>query len=127
MSIPVLRVEQFLLASIQDALTDSEALQLKRNLLAEIRRSGARGVLLDVSGVDVVDSFTARILGGIGNAAELMGAPTVLVGLQPEVAMTMVELGLELRGMTTALNVDRGLRLLRALAGERIHQEMTDG
>lgn len=119
MSIPVLRVEEFLLASIQDALTDSEALQLKRNILAQIRRSRARGVLLDVSGVDVVDSFTARILGSIGDAAELMGAPTVLVGLQPEVAMTMVELGLELQGITTALNIDRGLHMLRALAGER--------
>ncbi len=115
MSIPVLEVEGFLLASIQESLEDSAALHLKKDLLEGIRRTQARGILLDVSGVDIVDSFTARVLGGIGGAARLMGARTVLVGLQPEVAMTMVELGLELREIATELNADRGIHLLRAL------------
>lgn len=115
MSIPVLQVEGFLLASIQEALEDSDALRLKQDLLDGVRRTRARGILIDASGVDIVDSFTARILGGIGGAARLMGARTVLVGLQPEVAMTMVDLGLELREIETELNADRGLHLLRRL------------
>lgn len=117
MSIPVIEVEGFLLVTIQDSLEDAAALQLKKDLLDGIRRHRTRGILIDVSGVDVVDSFTARILGGIGGAARLMGARTVLVGLQPEVAMTMVDLGLELREIATELNADRGLQLLRALVG----------
>ncbi len=117
MSIPVLQVEGFLLASIQEALDDTAALQLKKDLLDGLRRTRARGVLIDASGVDIVDSFTARVLGGIGGAARLMGAHTVLVGLQPEVAMTMVELGLEMPGIRTELNTDRGLLLLRMLCG----------
>jgi rsbT antagonist protein RsbS len=114
MTIPVLVVEGFLLASIYEALEDDVALQLKRDVLDGLRRSRANGVLIDVSGVDIVDSFTASVLGSIGGVARLMGARTVLVGLQPEVAMTMVELGLALRDVATELNVDRGLEYLRA-------------
>ena len=114
MSIPVLRVEGFLLASIQEALEDRDALQLKKDLLQGLRQTRASGVLIDASGVDLVDSFTARVLGSIAGAARLMGARTVVVGLQPEVAMTMVELGLELPGIVFELNTDRGLQWLRA-------------
>ncbi len=119
MSIPVLQVEGFLLASIQEALEDTAALQLKKDLLDALQRTRARGVLIDVSGADIVDSFTARVLGGIGGAARLMGAKTMLVGLQPEVAMTMVDLGLELQDVAMELNTDRGLQLLRALVDGR--------
>ncbi len=119
MSIPVLQVEGFLLASIQEALEDTAALQLKKDLLDALQRTRARGVLIDVSGADIVDSFTAQVLGGIGGAARLMGAKTMLVGLQPEVAMTMVDLGLELQDVAMELNTDRGLQLLRALVDGR--------
>lgn len=116
MSIPVLQVEGILLACIQEALEDHDALQLKQDLLRGLQRTRSLGVLIDVSGIDLVDTFTARVLGGIAGAARLMGARTVLVGLQPEVAMTMVELGLELRGVLTELNTERGLQVLRAAA-----------
>jgi rsbT antagonist protein RsbS len=113
MSIPVLRVDGFLLASIQEALEDQAAIELKKNLLEEVRRSRAQGILIDVSGVDLIDSFTARVLGSIGRSARLLGTSTVLVGLQPEVAMTMLDLGLELSDLATELNTERGLELLR--------------
>jgi rsbT antagonist protein RsbS len=118
MTIPVLRVEGFLLASIQEALEDRDALQLKKDLLEGLRQTRSRGVLIDASGVDLVDSFTARVLGGIAGAARLMGALTVVVGLQPEVAMTMVELGLELPGIVFELNTDLGLQWLRKELGD---------
>jgi rsbT antagonist protein RsbS len=127
MSIPVLELEGFLLASIHEALEDSDALRLKKDLLDGLRRTRARGVLIDVSGVDIVDSFSARVLGGIGGAARLMGARTVLVGLQPEVAMTMVELDLELRDVATELNANRGLQFLRALVDGRDPRETERG
>jgi len=111
-----LQIEGVLLASIQEALEDSAALALKRALLEGLRRTRAPGVLLDVSGVDLVDSFTARVFAEIGAAARLMGAEVVLVGLQPEVAMTMVELGLELHSVATELDVNRGL--------QRIHERL---
>lgn len=114
MTIPVLHVAGFLFAPIQEALEDSVALQLKHDLLAELQHSQSRGVMIDVSGVDIVDSFTARLLSGISRAVRLMGARTVLVGLQPEVAMTMVDLGLELPDIATELDADRGLQLLQA-------------
>lgn len=116
MSVSVLEIDGFLLASIQESLEDSVALQLRRDLLEGLRRTKAPGVLIDVSGVDVVDSFTARLLSEIGRAARLMGAVTVLVGLRPEVAMTMVGLDLELRDVLTELDVERGLERLRQRA-----------
>jgi rsbT antagonist protein RsbS len=112
-TIPVQLLERFLFATIQEALEDDDALRLKKDLLEGLRRTKARGVLIDGSGMDIVDSFTARVLGSVAAAARLMGARTVLVGLQPEVAMTMVELGLELPGIAFELNADRGLQWLR--------------
>jgi rsbT antagonist protein RsbS len=111
--IPVLELAGSLAVSVQEALDDRTALDLKRDLLRALARTHARGVVVDVSGVDVIDSFAARVLGELGGAVRLMGARMVLVGLSPEVAMTMVELGLDLPGIGVELNMARGIELLR--------------
>lgn len=113
MKIPVLELGGSLAVSVQEALDDRTALELKRDLLRALARTHARGVVVDVSGVDVIDSFAARVLGELGGAVRLMGARMVLVGLSPEVAMTMVELGLDLPGIGVELNMARGIELLR--------------
>jgi rsbT antagonist protein RsbS len=120
--IPVLELGGSLAVSVQEALDDRTALELKRDLLRALARTHARGVVVDVSGVDIVDSFAARVLGEVGGAVRLMGPRMVLVGLTPEVAMTMVELGLELPGIGVELNLARGIELLREeAASSRSH------
>ncbi len=112
--IPILRVEQFLLVTIQVDMHDRLALTLQDDLTAQIVSSRARGVLIDISALDIVDSFIGRMLSNIANMSRILDAETVVVGMQPSVAITLVELGLSLPGIRTALNVDRGMDLLRA-------------
>jgi rsbT antagonist protein RsbS len=116
--VPVVRIGNTLLATVQEDLYDRDALDLQENLNAALERSGARGVLLDVSVVETVDSYLGRVLRDIALGARLLGAHTVVVGIQPAVAITLVELGLELRGVHTALNPEKGLALLRRLFAE---------
>ena len=112
--IPILKLGQFLLVTIQVDMHDRLALILQEELTARIVTDGARGVLIDISSLDIVDSFIGRMLSNIAGMALVLDADTVVVGMQPSVAITLVELGLSLPGIKTALNVDRGMDLLRA-------------
>ena len=111
--IPILRIGEFLLVTIQVDMHDQLALTLQDDLTAAIEKSGAKGVLLDISALDMVDSFIGRMLSHISAIASILSASTVVVGMQPAVAITLVELGLELPGVLTALNAERGMALLR--------------
>jgi rsbT antagonist protein RsbS len=112
--IPILHLSEFLLVTIQVDMHDRLALALQDDLTQQIVSKGARGVLIDISALDVVDSFMGRMLANIASMARILDAETVVVGMQPSVAITLVELGLSLPGIRTALNVDRGMDLLRA-------------
>ena len=111
--IPILSLENFLLVSIQVDMHDQLALSLQDDLASSIVRKKARGVLIDISALDVVDSFIGRMLGTIAGVSRVLDAETVVVGMQPSVAITLVELGLSLSGIRTALNIDRGMQILR--------------
>ncbi|HET7036568.1 MAG TPA: STAS domain-containing protein [Thermomicrobiaceae bacterium] len=118
--VPIVHLGDVLIASVQEDLTDRDAALLQEELNGLVERTGARGVLLDVSLLQIIDSFLGRMLHDIASGARLLGAQTVVVGIQPAVAVTLVELGLELRGVRTALNPDRGMALLgRLLSRER--------
>jgi rsbT antagonist protein RsbS len=111
--IPILRLGDVLLITIQVDLHDRSAVALQEDLADAISRTGAKGVLIDISAMEIVDSFIGRMVSTIASVGRLMDARTVLVGMQPAVAITLVELGLSLPGVATALDVDRGMRLLR--------------
>ena len=113
--IPILRMGEYLLVTIQVDMHDQLALTLQDDLTAAITRYGAHGVLIDISSLEMVDSFIGRMISNIANMSRILDAETVVVGMQPAVAITLVELGLSLPGVRTALNVDRGMRLLGAL------------
>jgi rsbT antagonist protein RsbS len=108
----ILKQGQYLLASIQSALTDSEVIRLQNDLAAQVGRFRSRGVILDVSGLDVIDSFVSRALHGIAITAKLRGADAVIVGVRPEVAFAIVQMGLTLEGVHTALDLEEGLEFL---------------
>lgn len=112
--IPILQMGDFLLVTIQVDMHDQLALTLQDDLSERISRTSARGVLIDISAMDMVDSFIGRMIGTISGLSKIMDAQTVLVGMQPAVAITLVELGLTLPGVSTALNVERGMKLLQA-------------
>jgi rsbT antagonist protein RsbS len=118
--VPVIRLGDTLIATVQEELYDHDVLQLQEDLGRLLELGSARGVLIDLSTVATVDSFLARLISSISAMARLLGAETVVVGIQPAVAVTLVELGLALQGMPTALNAEKGMALLdRLLAGER--------
>lgn len=110
--IPILKMGKALLVTIQVDLQDQVALQLQDDLSGQIERTGANGVLIDISALEIVDSFVGRMLASISGIARVLDATTVVVGMQPAVAITLVELGLSLEGVRTALNVERGMALL---------------
>ncbi|HID08480.1 MAG TPA: STAS domain-containing protein, partial [Armatimonadetes bacterium] len=116
--IPILAVEDFLIASVQTELHDHAAVQFKDDSLRRVYETKARGVLIDLTAIEVVDSFIARIIGDVADMARLMGARVVVTGLQPAVAITLVELGVEMRGVVTALNLEKGLAALRQLVAD---------
>lgn len=111
--IPILKMSDLLLVSIQVDMHDQLAMQLQDDLTNRIAQTGARGVLIDISALEVVDSFIGRMLGHIAGMARVLDAHTVVVGMQPAVAITLVELGMSLPGVRTALNLERGMALLR--------------
>jgi rsbT antagonist protein RsbS len=118
--IPIVHIEDTLIATVQEDLRDRDALELQEALLRTLERTGARGVLIDISVVEMVDSFLGRLLGEIAAGTRLMGAHTIVVGMQPAVAITFVEMGLHTRGFHTVLNAEKGRVLLRRLlAAER--------
>lgn len=112
--IPILKMGPFLLVTIQIDLYDRLALDLEEDLVNMVNKTAAKGVLIDISAVSIVDSFMGRILGNIASMSKLLDAHTVVVGMQPAVAITLVELGLPLNGVSTALNVEKGMELLNA-------------
>ena len=111
--IPILKVGRVLVVPVQVDMDDATVIGLQERILSELERTGARGVLIDISLLEMVDSFIGRMLSDIAAMARIMDARTVVVGIQPAVAITLVELGLELRGVDTVLNVDEGIKLLR--------------
>ncbi len=111
--IPILRIGTFLLVTIQVDMHDQLALTLQQDLTDSIARVGAKGVLIDISSLEIVDSFIGRTLANIASMARVLDAVTVVVGMQPAVAITLVELGMALSGIRTALNVESGLEYLR--------------
>ena len=113
--IPILKMGEFLLVTIQVDMHDRLAMQLQDDLTDRIAATGARGVLIDISALEMVDSFIGRMIANIAAMARILDAHTVVTGMQPAVAITLVELGLTLTGVRTALNVERGMTLLRAL------------
>lgn len=111
--IPILKMGEFLLVTIQVDMHDRLAVTLQDDLTTRIAQTHARGVLIDISALEIVDSFIGRILGNIATMSRVLDAETVVVGMQPAVAITLVELGLSLTGVRTALNVEKGMALLR--------------
>jgi rsbT antagonist protein RsbS len=118
MPVPILKQGRVLIASVQAALTDHDLLQLRDDLAAQVGRQRARGVVIDVTALDVMDSFATRTLRGIAETARLRGARTVIAGIQPDVAMAMVQLGLTLGLTPTALDLEEALELLDLAAAE---------
>ena len=117
--IPILRMGEFLLVTIQVDMHDMLATVLQDDLANRISSTRARGVLIDISALDVVDSFIARMFGTIAQVARVMDAETVLVGMRPSVAITLVEMGVAMTGVRTALNVEKGMTLLRGKREEK--------
>ncbi len=111
--VPILRMGRTLLVTIQVDMQDQTALALQDDLADRIAKTGATGVMIDISALEIVDSFVGRMLASISGIARILSATTVVVGMQPAVAITLVELGLSLDGVKTALNVERGMALLR--------------
>ena len=118
--IPILKMGEFLLVSIQVDMHDRLALQLQDDLTSRITATGAHGVLIDISALEMVDSFIGRMLGNIAAMSRVLDADTVVVGMRPAVAITLVELGMTLPGVRTALDVERGMALLGTAAAQRL-------
>jgi rsbT antagonist protein RsbS len=118
MAVPILKQGNYLIASIQAALTDAELLQLKDNLVNGVGKFRSLGVIVDVTALDVMDSFATRTLLTIAHTIKLRGAETVIVGIQPEVAFAMVQLGLTLENVATTLDLEEGLALLNRRLGD---------
>src|SRR5256885_16486209 len=120
--VPILKQGRYLIATIPTALTDADLERLRDGLVAQVGRCRARGVIVDVTALDVMDSFAVRTLRDIAHMARLRGAETVIVGIQPEVAFAMVQLGLTLKGVSTALDLEEGLLFLDHQAQLRIER-----
>ncbi|GAC1301982.1 MAG: STAS domain-containing protein [Mucilaginibacter sp.] len=123
--IPILRMGAFLLVTIQVDLYDRLALNLEADLVQMVNKTSAKGVLIDISAVSIVDSFMGRIIGNIASMSKILDAETVVVGMQPAVAITLIELGLPLKGVYTALDVEKGMKLLKSMV-ETVYDEDQD-
>jgi len=117
--IPILKMGDFLLVTIQVDMHDQLAMALQDDLTSQIVKTRAHGVLMDISSLEIVDSFIGRMLSNIAAMSRVLDARTVVVGMQPSVAITLVELGLSLKGVHTALNVEKGMEFLRASLGQK--------
>lgn len=118
MRIPILKLQDYLLVSIQTEIDDKTAIQFQEDLLSKIHESGSAGVVIDLTSVDIIDSYIAKVLGDVVTMSDLMGAKVVLTGIQPAVAMTLVELGILLENVPTALDLEQGLIKLQQELGE---------
>jgi rsbT antagonist protein RsbS len=122
MQVPILKQGDYLIASIQAALTDADLRQLQDDLVKRVSSARSRGVIVDVTALDVLDSFACRTLSGIAHMTRLRGAETVIVGIQPDVAFAMVQMGLMLEGVATTLDLEEGLAWLSRRVASRGHQ-----
>ncbi|NMG83826.1 MAG: STAS domain-containing protein [Methanosarcinales archaeon] len=114
MDIPILKIENFLVVTIQAEMSDDEILKLQEDILSRIKEVSASGLIIDITALDVVDSFMGRTLSNIANTADLLGAKTVVVGIRPAVALTLVELGIRIKwNLNTALNLEKGIDMLK--------------
>lgn len=120
MRVPILKQGDYLIASVQSSLNDEELLQLLDDLVVKVASVRARGVIVDVTVLDIMDSFATRILRDMAHMIKLRGAPTVVVGIQPDVALAMVQLGLSLGNINTALDLDEGIYLLDNLINNKV-------
>jgi rsbT antagonist protein RsbS len=125
--IPILKLGDFLLVTIQVDMHDQLAMTLQEDLTSQIAKYASQGVLIDISSLEIVDSFMGRMLANIAAMSRVLDAQTVLTGMQPAVAITLVELGMALPGIKTALNVERGMELLRKSIGTKSEPEEDDG
>jgi rsbT antagonist protein RsbS len=121
--IPILKIEKLLLVSIQVDMHDRLAITLQDDLTKRIAETAATGVIIDISALEMVDSFIGRMLSNIAGMSKLLGADTVVAGMQPSVAITLVELGLSLKGVRTALSLERGIEMLRTTEMEAVEME----
>jgi rsbT antagonist protein RsbS len=124
--IPILRMGEFLIVTIQVDMHDRLAMALQDDLTSRIGQTGARGVLIDISSLDMVDSFIGRMIGNIAGMSRVLDAETVVVGMRPAVAITLVELGLSLPGVRTALDVEKGMDLLRVATRQHTGEDDDD-
>ena len=120
MRIPILKLHEYLLISVQVDLDDQTAMQFQEDLLSKIHESGATGVVLDLTSVDIIDSFIAKVLGDVVSMADLMGAKVVFTGIQPAVSMTLIDIGIHLQDVPTALDLEQGLIKLRRELEEKL-------
>lgn len=118
MRIPILKLHNYLLISIQTEIDDNTAIKFQEDLLNKIHQTGASGVVIDLTSVDIIDSFIAKVLGDVVSMSDLMGARVVLTGIQPAVAMTLIDLGIHLQDVPTALDLEQGLTKLHQELGE---------
>jgi len=116
--IPILKLYDYLLVAIQWELDDQTAIQFQEDLLSKIHQTGAKGVVIDLTSIDMIDSFIAKVLGDVVSMSNLMGARVVLTGIQPAVAITLVELGIGLNDVLTALDLEKGLEKLQSELGD---------
>ena len=118
LDIPILKIENFLVVTIQAEMSDDEILKLQEDILSRIKEVSASGLIIDITALDVVDSFMGRTLSNIANTADLLGAKTVVVGIRPAVALTLVELGIRIKwNLNTALNLEKGIDMLKRRIG----------
>ncbi len=118
MKIPILKLKQYLLVSIQWELDDHTAIQFQEDLLKKIHETGAKGIVIDLTSVDMIDSYIAKVIGDVVNMSNLMGAKVVLTGIKHAVAITLVDMGIHLSGVPTALDLEKGLEKLQQELGE---------
>ncbi|WP_456279521.1 STAS domain-containing protein [Bacillus sp. AK128] len=118
MRIPILKLRQYLLVTIQWELDDQTAIQFQEDLLKKIHETGAKGIVIDLTSVDIIDSFIAKVIGDVVSMSSLMGAKVVLTGIQPAVAITLVDLGIHLNNVPTAIDLEKGLEKLQQELGE---------
>jgi rsbT antagonist protein RsbS len=123
MPVPILKHGPYLIASIQSAMTDADLLQLRHALVEQVGRERSRGVVVDVTAMDVMDSFASRTVREIAQMVKLRGVPTVIVGIDPDVALAMVRLGLDLHGVATTLDLEEGLAFLDARTTQAGHED----
>lgn len=122
MEVPILKQGQYLIASVQSALTDADLMQLRDAIAQRVGKFRSRAVIVDVTALDVMDSFAVRTLRDIAHMTQLRGAETVIVGIQPEVAFAMVQLGLALKGIATALDLEEGLAYLNSRSKQQVRR-----